>query len=420
MLKKIVFTIVFFIIASTSANAEMPLIKQEYKANPVNINLNAAANFIEPYFEITNLPDKYNIKSAFLELKINSSSQNGILKLLNPTDNRIIQAISLSSVGTKFYYGLENEFSKLIGENYLKIKLIADGLSSDENINIEQIILKIEYESLDTEQPKILNVEVKETTKDSAIVKWSVNEPSNSYFEYGKTSNYDKSGEVTCEDKEATVDCTVLLINLNTGTTYHFQIRTEDLAGNAFITGDFTLVTKPDLNTGVLGESNLALSKITGLNFKQEGMDVHVNWTAAKEPNIDGYYVFRQKGNYEYERVAILDKLATKYIDTDIFPDTEYKYRVRSYHGADLSSDSDTLIVKISEGGSILGVSTVNLDRVLIVVFLLSFGVITASYLFGKRIVTNLSNAMSPKKTKVNLFRDPVFYMKEMDNSSRE
>ncbi len=62
-----------------------------------------------------------------------------------------------------------------------------------------------------------------------------------------------------------------------------------------------------------------------------------VSWN--KNDAADGYYLYRQAGNGNWLRIAdITDKNTTSYTDNDVKSGTNYRYRIRTFSGATVSS----------------------------------------------------------------------------------
>jgi beta-lactamase superfamily II metal-dependent hydrolase len=92
----------------------------------------------------------------------------------------------------------------------------------------------------DTTAPSIANVSAENITEITAIVNWTTDEPATSQVEYGKTITY---GLATPLDSELVTSHSVSITGLEPDSTYHFSVKSEDLAGNEAVSGDYAFTT---------------------------------------------------------------------------------------------------------------------------------------------------------------------------------
>jgi len=95
----------------------------------------------------------------------------------------------------------------------------------------------------DITAPLITNVSADSITEFTATISWTTNEPATSQVEYGKTTAY---GLTTLLDSELVTSHSVSLTGLDPGSTYHFIVKSEDLAGNNAISDDYTFIITTD------------------------------------------------------------------------------------------------------------------------------------------------------------------------------
>jgi len=81
----------------------------------------------------------------------------------------------------------------------------------------------------DLTPPNITNVTVSSLTLNSAVISWTTDENSNSIVDYGETTSL---GQIAGNFDDSTTTHSVTLTNLNASTTYYFQVRSQDSAGN--------------------------------------------------------------------------------------------------------------------------------------------------------------------------------------------
>jgi len=99
--------------------------------------------------------------------------------------------------------------------------------------------------------PVISNVQVADITENGARVSWVTTELSNSHVDYGLTQTYSAG---TASDSTMVTNHSVTLDSLQSGTLYHFQVRSADSSANEVSSGDFTFTTQalpaaPIINT---------------------------------------------------------------------------------------------------------------------------------------------------------------------------
>jgi hypothetical protein len=88
--------------------------------------------------------------------------------------------------------------------------------------------------------PLISNVSTSKITASSALVTWETDKPATSQIEYGPTSAY---GTKMALGSNRLTNHSILLTDLDAGTTYNFRVKSTDAAGNEAISSNFTLVT---------------------------------------------------------------------------------------------------------------------------------------------------------------------------------
>jgi hypothetical protein len=95
----------------------------------------------------------------------------------------------------------------------------------------------------DTTPPVISDVKISNLTVDGATISWSTDEPTNGFVDFGRNASYGSTG---LSDLPA-MRHSIRLSGLSPGTTYHFRVRSTDLAGNpAQPAKDLVFTTAPD------------------------------------------------------------------------------------------------------------------------------------------------------------------------------
>jgi len=100
----------------------------------------------------------------------------------------------------------------------------------------------------EVESPVITGTEISvDVGSTFATVKWNTDRLANSQVSYAKASDYDKNGKdytITAGDPDSSSNNhRVLLDALEPGTTYHYQVRSQDLIGPAGVSEDKTFTT---------------------------------------------------------------------------------------------------------------------------------------------------------------------------------
>ncbi len=92
----------------------------------------------------------------------------------------------------------------------------------------------------DTPLPSISAVTISNIGFDGATITWTTDEPATSQVEYGLNDSY---GSATPLNFTLTTSHTVVLSGLDSGTTYHLRVRSQDSSGNEAISGDYSFTT---------------------------------------------------------------------------------------------------------------------------------------------------------------------------------
>lgn len=116
----------------------------------------------------------------------------------------------------------------------------------------------------DTVVPGISSVTVSTTTT-GATVSWNTSETTNGQVLYGTSTTYTASSTLAAA---FTTAHTAQLTGLATGTTYHFQVRSMDVAGNLATTSDATFTTAaapaaPQIQTVAANATGTSTASVT-------------------------------------------------------------------------------------------------------------------------------------------------------------
>jgi chitodextrinase len=170
----------------------------------------------------------------------------------------------------------------------------------------------------DVVPPDISSVGISTVTADSAIVFWFTDENSDSQVEFGTTTAY---GSSTPLNPVQTNSHGVLIAGLQPNTTYHFRVRSRDMAGNLAVSVDHVLTTAPPPDIDPPSISSVGVTGITAGSaivywFTDENSDSQVEFgtTTAYDGVVSSSSMVRSHG-------LLMPNLA---------PETTYHFRVRS------------------------------------------------------------------------------------------
>ncbi|NVM23136.1 MAG: fibronectin type III domain-containing protein [Desulfobacterales bacterium] len=93
----------------------------------------------------------------------------------------------------------------------------------------------------DTTAPLISDVNVTDIAETTAAITWTTDEPATTQVEYGITSAYGLSSPLS---SSLLTSHSVNLSELSSGTTYHYRVKSKDVAGNEAKTGDYVFATE--------------------------------------------------------------------------------------------------------------------------------------------------------------------------------
>jgi len=92
----------------------------------------------------------------------------------------------------------------------------------------------------DTTPPAISGVDASNISESGATISWTTDEPATSQVEYGTTTAY---GSASALDEALVTSHSAALTGLESGTTHHLRVKSEDATGNKAVSGDYTFVT---------------------------------------------------------------------------------------------------------------------------------------------------------------------------------
>ncbi len=180
--------------------------------------------------------------------------------------------------------------------------------------------------------PSITNVYVssQDITETTAIITWTTDKLATSQVEYGEATTY---GSTTPLDENMVIYRSVTLTGLESGTTYHFRVKSRDSSGNEAVSEDNIFAT---LETTAPTISEIDVSGITE-------SDATITWTTDKPATSQVEY---GEATAYGSSTTIDENLGTSHTVTlnGLEPDTTYHFRVKSKDSSDneaVSEDHD-------------------------------------------------------------------------------
>jgi len=174
--------------------------------------------------------------------------------------------------------------------------------------------------------PVISEIEVIEIGSNSARINWKTNELSVPQINYGESSSYSK----TYIGESFSINNSILLENLLSGATYHFEIAAIDRAGNRISSGDlafetlfpFDIVPPANINLFTAGsfEGKIVLSWNNPTNNDFTGVQIN--------KSVDSPALNSQSGEIIYSGTG------ESFEDANVKNGIRYFYAAFSYDGA--------------------------------------------------------------------------------------
>ena len=176
---------------------------------------------------------------------------------------------------------------------------------------------------VDTVPPEITGTgPTPEAADTTATISWTTDKPSDSYVEYGTTTNY---GSIQGTD-DLVVNHVVHLVGLNPTTTYQFRVKCRDASGNRVVSSNqsFTTTLPADAASGV---------NITGSTAQKPGADpeeVTIIWTTDRYATGQVYFGTTETNlDMRSDLDSTLNK--THFVNiAHLNPNTKYYYKAYS------------------------------------------------------------------------------------------
>lgn len=142
--------------------------------------------------------------------------------------------------------------------------------------------LTVFAQTADTTPPVISGVGTSGISQTTATISWTTDEPADTQVEYGTSTAYGLSSVLNTATSTAH---SVALSGLTASTTYHFMVKSKDVAGNSATSSDYSLTTLPlppaDTTAPVISAVSVSgISQTTG----------QVNWTTGESATGRVFY----------------------------------------------------------------------------------------------------------------------------------
>ncbi len=196
--------------------------------------------------------------------------------------------------------------------------------------------------NLDTTAPSISNVQSSGITQTSATITWTTDESSTSTIEYGTTTDYG----TTSTNSTKVTSHTRTLTGLSSGTTYHYQVKSQDRAGNIRTSVDKTFSTSSGADTTPPN----AIEGVSATDKANAESTITLSWNQSNAPDFAGYKVYRRGStftNVTSSNVQLLTTITTRstttYDDTTATDGTTFYYAVTAIDTATPPNENQTV-----------------------------------------------------------------------------
>jgi len=202
--------------------------------------------------------------------------------------------------------------------------------------------ITIDGRTADDQAPAISNIVASNLTFSSAAINWTTNEVSDSQVEYGLTTSY---GVSTPLDPSLVTSHAVSLSNLQANTTYHYRVKSKDVAGNLAVSGDFTFTTLASDVTPPI------ISNVVANNIASSAATINWNTDEAADSQVE-YGLTTSYGISTPLDPALVTSHAVSL--SNLQANTTYHYRVKSKDAAgNLATSADFTFTTLSQPATI-------------------------------------------------------------------
>ncbi|MCR4283878.1 MAG: FG-GAP-like repeat-containing protein [Parcubacteria group bacterium] len=172
------------------------------------------------------------------------------------TDLDINHTVSLSdiAVSTPYYFRVASVDSSGNSASSTENTFTTLEAQIGESERVTVVSISTSGSPRDRSNPDIDSV-LSQVTEDGIIISWQTTEESDSFVEYGKSTNYESLGFGRRRDAVYSHRVVLPLINFEPGETYHFKVSSRDISGNLGESNDYTFSIKGDKRVALVEEA---------------------------------------------------------------------------------------------------------------------------------------------------------------------
>jgi hypothetical protein len=255
----------------------------------------------------------------------------GKYEIFRSTDNAFFESLaSITGASTDYYI----DSTVTGGDTYYYLMYVVDA-DGDTSANTSVVAIQSGTAS-DVTPPVISNISTT-TTISSAEISWSTDEFSTAQIKYGLTSDYTSASLMNAT---LATSHTVSLLNLSADIIYHFQVVSQDAAGNVATSSDYTFLTSAVADT----EAPTVPGNLTATSTS--ATEVMLTWVPSNDNvGVAGYAIYRDGG-----RIATTT-LAT-YADNGLSSATSYTYEILAFDGEGNQSATSSPAIVITRAAA--------------------------------------------------------------------
>lgn len=257
---------------------------------------------------------------------------------------------------TELFYGLGSSFDKVLSDETLNTdhKFKLDNLIPGQDYKLKvvaadedgNVVNSDEYELTPPAEPIVSNVSVSDILNNQATVKWTTNVNTDSNVEYGIDTNYGaQSGK-----SDMTTEHSVILLGLESKTTYHIKVKSKDIYGKEAVAKDVTFATTADNDPPKLAEIQSQLSQVDSPQGPK--YQTVISWKT--DEGSTSQVEFGDNAAGKYSKSTSEDpslNMTHVVILSDLKPNSAYSYRVisKDKSGNEARSQNYTIITPPQE-----------------------------------------------------------------------
>jgi len=259
--------------ADNSSNTENPPVVNDTRCGFDNqspicaIAYNRSASYLKSN-------DSLQILVFFTEPLSGVNESNVIISIATMGDGSLTN-VTMSQINDTFWYYNWTIPAGSDEDGPFTVQIYANDRASN---NLSPYPTSDSTRRIDNTAPMISAVSVDNITLESVVINWITDENTTSSVEYGTTIAFG----LWFNDSDFLMSHTCLLMNLSSGSTYHFRIFSYDLAGNFYASSGSTFVTSSQSTSNKRPLTNTLIQNSPPTNPTIEGPshgDIHVEYS---------------------------------------------------------------------------------------------------------------------------------------------